>query len=88
MVTVEPATQELGGERKETGQTHQAAGQERNTRAPQRNGMAAPLKLTEPRIEGILPFTDHGESLTLSLPPFLPPSLKHKLTVLMEIIPS
>ena len=84
MVAVEPAPQELGGERKETGQAHQTAGQERNTRAPQRNGMAAPLKLTEPRIEGVLPFTDHGESLPLSLLP----SHKHKLTILMASISS
>jgi hypothetical protein len=68
VVAVEPAAQELGGECKETGQAHQAAGQEGNTRAPQRNCLAAALKLAEPRPKGVLPFINYGE---LVPPPLL-----------------
>ena len=43
MVTMESASQDVGGERKETGQADQAAGQTGDSRTPQGNGVAAAL---------------------------------------------
>ena len=63
MVSVEPIAQELGGEWEETGQTDQAAGQAGDSRASQRNGLAAALQLTEPGVEGVLPLTDYCECM-------------------------